>query len=325
MSLDAVTTLGDRVEALVFDSEVATALTVLRDAVDRGDPDGLFLLGAWSLSGRHIPRDLPKARDLFRRAAEAGHGDAAAVHTAFLANGTGGTVNWTGALGWLDRRSPVDHAARRQRALIDAMALTADGGPARCPEPVPLCRQPHITAVPGLFSPAECAYLIETAMRLFEPSLVVNPRSGRLISDPIRTADVAHFALAIENPVIHALNRRLAAATGTGVVQGEPLQVLRYGPGQEYRPHLDTLADGSNQRVITALVYLNDGYDGGETWFPAIAKAMRGRTGDALIFRNVIASGAPDPASRHAGRPVLGGTKYLASRWIRAAPLKLTG
>lgn len=324
MSLDAVT-LGDRVEALVVHNDLAGALRLLRHAADSGDPFGLFLLGAWMLSGRHVPRDLPGARDMFRRAAEVGHGDAGAVHTAFLANGTGGAADWTAALGWLDRRSPADPAARRQRALIDAMALTPDGGPAQRPQPVPLTRQPHIVAVPGLFSAAECAYLIETAEPLFEPSLVVDPRSGRLISDPVRTADVAHFPLAIENPVVHALNRRLAAATGTGVTQGEPLQILRYGPGQQYKPHLDTLADDSNQRIVTALVYLNGGYAGGETWFPAIAKAMRGGPGDALIFRNVIASGAPDPASRHAGQPVRSGTKYLASRWIRAAPLKLAG
>ena len=44
---------------------------------------------------------------------------------------------------------------------------------------------------------------------------------------------------------------------------------------------------------------------------------MKGRTGDALIFRNILANGDPDPASRHAGLPVLEGVKYLASRWIR--------
>jgi len=323
MSLDAVT-LGDRVEALVANEDIAGALALLHEAVERSDPHGLFVLAAWMLSGRRVPRDLPRARDLFRRAAEAGHNDAGAVHTAFLANGTGGVADWKGALEWLGHRSRTCPAARRQRDLIAAMALTSEGEPAQLPESTMLSRAPHIRAVRGLFSVAECAYLIEAAGPMFEPSLVVDPRSGRLISDPVRTADVAAFPLAIENPAIHALNRRLAAATGTGVTQGEPLQILRYGAGQQYKPHLDTLADDDNQRIITALIYLNDGYAGGETWFPSTGKAMRGAPGDALIFRNVIASGEPDPASRHAGMPVGSGTKYLASRWIRAAPLKLT-
>ena len=43
----------------------------------------------------------------------------------------------------------------------------------------------------------------------------------------------------IEDPVIHALNRRLAAVSGTAWDQGEPLQILRYSPGQQYRNHFD--------------------------------------------------------------------------------------
>lgn len=47
----------------------------------------------------------------------------------------------------------------------------------------------------------------------------------------------------------------------------EPLQILRYQPGEEYRPHYDTLARMQNQRVLTFLIYLNEDYDGGETLF----------------------------------------------------------
>jgi prolyl 4-hydroxylase len=39
-----------------------------------------------------------------------------------------------------------------------------------------------------------------------------------------------------------------------------------------------------------------------------------------LMFENVAADGRPDRRSRHAGRPVLSGTKWLATRWIRSAP-----
>jgi len=48
---------------------------------------------------------------------------------------------------------------------------------------------------------------------------------------------------------------------------------------------------------------------------------VKGSTGDALIFRNVDASGRPDPAARHAGLPVIRGEKLIASRWIRERPL----
>jgi prolyl 4-hydroxylase len=47
---------------------------------------------------------------------------------------------------------------------------------------------------------------------------------------------------------------------------------------------------------------------------------VKGGRGDALLFRNALADGRPDPESRHAGRPVSGGEKLIASRWIRQRP-----
>ena len=66
------------------------------------------------------------------------------------------------------------------------------------------------------------------------------------------------------------------------------------------------------------IVYLNDGYRGGETMFVRTGLSVRGRKGDALLFRNTLADGRPDPMSEHAGLPVTSGTKLIASRWIWA-------
>ena len=69
---------------------------------------------------------------------------------------------------------------------------------------------------------------------------------------------------------------------------------------------------------MTAIVYLNDDYDGGATQFPAIGTEFRGRTGDAILFRNTLADGQVDERSRHAGLPVTRGEKWICTRWIRA-------
>lgn len=119
-----------------------------------------------------------------------------------------------------------------------------------------------------------------------------------------------------ENLVVNAINRRIAVLTDTLIQQGEPLQILRYQPGGEYRMHMDAIVGADNQRIVTVLIYLNSDYDGGETHFTT-GLSFKGRKGDALMFRNILKDQSPDPNSRHAGLCVRRGEKFLATRWIR--------
>jgi prolyl 4-hydroxylase len=73
----------------------------------------------------------------------------------------------------------------------------------------------------------------------------------------------------------------------------------------------------TNQRQMTAIVYLNDGYEGGETVFPELDLTVPARRGDMLLFANLKSDGQSDNSSRHAGRPVASGRKWIATRWIR--------
>ena len=68
---------------------------------------------------------------------------------------------------------------------------------------------------------------------------------------------------------------------------------------------------------MTFLLYLNEGYKGGETAFPQLGWQYKGRTGDALFFYNATPDGAPDRRTLHAGTPTTRGEKYLFSQWIR--------
>jgi prolyl 4-hydroxylase len=150
----------------------------------------------------------------------------------------------------------------------------------------------------------------------YAESLVRDDHGGD-VRGQIRTSDGSTIHWLIEDPAIHAINRRLAALSGTTVEQGEALQILRYRRGQQYHPHVDWLGE-DNARILTALIYLNDDYAGGETAFVKTGLRVQGRKGDALVFSSTNAAGGFEPLSEHAGLPVLIGTKYLASRWIRA-------
>lgn len=249
---------------------------------------------------------LDEARAAFFHAGQAGKIHASALYCYLTAS----RFDWDEGVTLLRQLAPhrVDNA--RQLALIDAMT----GAP--LPPGEVLSEAPHLTRFRAFFTPAECVYLAEAARPMLRRSTII--LRGREHADPARTSDSAAFPLAIENPAVHALNRRIAAASGTDVRQGEPLQILRYRQGGEYQPHFDAIPGLANQRILTMIVWLNDGYEGGETHFPKAALKLKGGVGDALLFRNTLADGKRDLATLHAGLPVIAGEKRLASRWIRA-------
>jgi len=215
--------------------------------------------------------------------------------------------------------------AKMQLDLLDRMDLDATANPTRLPELARASSSPSIHTAEMLLSKDECAYLRARALPKLQPAVIVHPTSGQLVPDPIRTSTSAPFPFVFEDPVIHAINRRIAAITGTTYEQGEPVQVLRYRPGERYKLHNDALPHTDNQRVLTLLVYLNEDYSGGATSFPEIDLAHRGKSGDAIIFRNVDGDGRPDPKSRHSGEQVTAGEKFILSKWIRSKPLDLSG
>lgn len=281
------------------------------------DGQALFDAAAAKLRGEGGDRDLAGARELFRRAGGEGRVDAAIVYANLLAAGVGGPRDWGGALRLLAALAEVSPRSRLELERVEAMALTADGDPLAVPAGETVCEAPAITFFRGLLSPEECAWLAAAASPMLEPAVVVEPKTGRQVRDPVRVCDSAGFPWPLENPAIHALNRRLAAASATAPGQGEPLQVLRYRPGGEYKPHFDAIPGFANQRVMTFLVWLNEAYEGGETFFPTPGLKLKGRAGDAILFRNTGPDGGRDPAAGHAGLPVTRGEKLIASRWIR--------
>jgi prolyl 4-hydroxylase len=307
--------------SLVGAGRSGEALMLLGRMAEEGDGPALYQLAEWRREGRLLPGDFTQARELYRRAGEAGIVEATRRYIALLAVGVGGPRDWKESLRLLAGLARLDPSAKRQLSLVRAMKLSAEGDPLRLPQGETLSEDPRLVRFRRVFSEAECNYLAGAAEPLFEAALTIDERTGQRILNPVRTSDTAVFPWVGENPAIHALNRRLAALSGTEHMQGEPLQVLRYAPGQQYKPHIDAIPGLANQRIMTVLVWLNEGYEGGETRFTELGIAVRGRRGDALLFGNVDADGQPDRRAVHAGLPVTKGAKLLASRWIRARPV----
>lgn len=110
----------------------------------------------------------------------------------------------------------------------------------------------------------------------------------------------------------------------------EELQVARYEPSQEYKPHYDACVSddfctASNKlyRRATLIVYLADGCEGGETYFPNIDVKVKPEVGKGVLFYNTDAdTGMEIKDSLHAGLPVKKGVKWIANLWIKYDPTK---
>lgn len=316
MTVDPVTVS----EQLVARGAIAEAENLLTNAARGGHPGAMFHLAAWYLIGQPTPRDLPRAREWLKRAADVEHADAALLEIALIGNGTGAPADWALARNRLERAQAFSAVAADQFALLSRMSISATGEPIAAFDIQQIGRNPNVWRVRGLFTAQECLHVAQTASGLMTPATVVDPRTGKNIANPVRTSYGAVIGPMRESLVIQALNRRLSKVTGTDIRQGEALSVLRYSPGQEFRPHIDAIHGAGNQRIKTALVYMNSGFGGGATSFTCSKLSIIPQVGDAIIFDNVKPDGSIDPASQHAGEPVTSGVKWIATRWIRARP-----
>jgi prolyl 4-hydroxylase len=308
-------------QRLLMEGRRDAAVALIESAAAHHDPDALFQQGLWRLTGDVLPRDLPAARMAFRRSGALGHGEARMIDIALTANGSGAPADWAEAMRLLSAAVAADDPhANQLRLLLSAMSVDERGEPIRLPEIDDLVRDGSIRRARAFMTPDECAHVARSAADLLAPSHVMDPRTGRAIPHPIRTSDAAVIGPVREDPVIRAINMRIARISGTAVMQGEALTVLRYSPGQQFKLHSDILPHVRNQRVATVIVYLNEGFAGGETVFPHHNLTIVPKGGDAVIFDNVDATGRPLDSARHAGVAPRSGVKWIATRWIRARP-----
>jgi hypothetical protein len=193
--------------------------------------------------------------------------------------------------------------------------------------PLILSPNPRIAAVEGFAAPELCDWLIARAGPRLAPAKVYDHDTGGPRNEGVRTNSECHFPRDESDLVLLTLRARIAAVSELPIQALEATAVLHYVPGQEFLPHFDFLdTDHSGhardvaqfgQRVLTFLLALSEGYEGGETEFPELGKRWKGRKGNALFFWNVAPDGKIDRRTLHAGLPPTRGEKWLLSQWIR--------
>jgi TPR repeat protein len=194
--------------------------------------------------------------------------------------------------------------------------------------------RPRVGVARDFASREECAWLINrVADSMLRPGENLRAHSTNTDSEFRQfSGHVRPLKLLETDVVMRTLQRRAGESLGWRLADMEPSSVIRYEAGHQYEPHVDYFTDEQielnrihrgdlgGQRIATFLVYLRAPERGGETDYPDIGLAVRGERGMAVVHYNV-ANGRPDPLSRHAGRPVAAGEKWLWRSTLREHPM----
>jgi prolyl 4-hydroxylase len=281
-----------------MDSRIAS----LVEAAKAGNPQALTNLAHAQAMGVFTSRNLNMALDNLARAASVGWPDAVR-ELQVLARASGG--------GWKKLRGSINPEALR-----------------RPPPRRVLLEQPRVRVFENFATPDECDWLIERCRHRLAPAKVYENSGTEAQRHADRSNSEAAYEFDASDVVLSLVHDRIARASGVPIENFEVGQLLHYKPGETFARHSDFLQPGMHdeieargQRVATFLTYLNDDYDGGETEFTEVGFKFKARKGDALMFLNVDANGAPDPMSMHAGLPTTRGEKWVLSLWLRGKPV----
>lgn len=284
----------------------------------RTEPNAAMDMAERLMLGIDVEPDQKAAYRMVQQAARLGHEDGRRAWVYLTAAGIGRKADPEGARKMLSELAQEDRFAALQLAFLQHVTCEA-----RLAEIQPkiISADPYIALYPQLFSHAECKYLAVLGTPWLEKAYILDLEGQGRMDERVRDAHSCSIPNMAEDLVVQAVNRCIASATGTQASWGEPLNIIKYTPGQQYRPHHDgTGSDNVSVRVLTALIWLNDQFEGGETDFPKIKVRVRGNVGDMLVFRNTRDNGEFDERMIHAGLPVTEGVKWMASRWIRGEP-----
>lgn len=198
-----------------------------------------------------------------------------------------------------------------------------------------LNRAPRIAICRGFATAEECAHLVNKVANALRPAS--DYRRGNSANEDAELASFSgrgHPIGALHtDSVTRMLERKVSVMTDWPVRRLEPCSIVCYRPGEEYRPHVDFFSDEQvalnrqlrgdfgGQRVATFLLYLRAPEAGGETSYPAAGIDVAGEEGMAVIHYNVTPDGRQDPASLHAGKPIVAGEKWLWRSTLRARSL----
>jgi len=178
--------------------------------------------------------------------------------------------------------------------------------------------------VEDLLDPTLCQHLIQVAETYqFSPAGIEIAR----LDDQIRSNDL--LDLGGDHPLLVSTNQLLLGKVnqiqallfeyyGIAFPHAEACSILRYREGQFYRRHVDNLLlasrleeakQGLPIRDISVVGYLNEGFEGGTTYFDRQNLEVRPKQGCAVVFPAYY-------THPHQSLPITRGQKYAFTTWL---------
>ncbi len=176
----------------------------------------------------------------------------------------------------------------------------------------------------NLVEPETCDHLMEVAeFCQFESATIL---LGSVNTD-VRNSGI--LPLDRRNPIQKAANQlltikiaiiqeTLARTYGVQFPQAEPCSILRYSPSQRYKRHIDNILlssrvqeveQGIPTRDVSIVGYLNDDFEGGETFFDRQSIKIKPKKGSAIVFPAYY-------THPHQSIMVRSGRKYSWTTWL---------
>lgn len=183
---------------------------------------------------------------------------------------------------------------------------------------------PRIVVLDDFLSAEECEAMCATVADRFHPSRLGGGAMTEEETVAVRNSYTAAVPFAA-NEVVARVETRIEALTGWPNRRGEPMQIQKYLPGEQYLPHCDFFSETDadfefnmglgGQRLATLIIYLQTPEAGGATYFANQGLRVAPRRGSALFFDY------PEPIYSagvvHGGERVLAGEKWIVTKWFR--------
>ena len=163
----------------------------------------------------------------------------------------------------------------------------------------------QILTIEGYWSRDQCKAFIEQFEQMGFEEALVNTESGPRRVEHIRNnqriiIDDKSLASEMWKELKSSVPNQIGNSTAIGL--NERFRVYKYITGQEFKKHRDQSFIRANGEAsyYTLMIYLNEGFEGGETTFPDVT--IKPKTGDCLVFLHDL---------EHEGTKLVSGTKYV--------------